>query len=91
MFLLTFYKISIVESINNMPESYVIDDTKEKIGLYVPGTGFEIVSRKILVEDKVDNIIILAHNFKSFIRDSLINQSQFKGNIYVMLPKIEQL
>lgn len=78
-------------NIKNMPDSYIIDDTLEKIGLFVPGTGFEIVSREKLEKDQVTNIIILAHNFKGYIKDSLINKSNFSGNLFVMLPKIKKI
>ena len=75
----------------NMPNAFVIDDTPEKIGKYVPGTGFEIVSRERLKKSQIKNIIILAHNFKEYIRDSLIQDSNFKGRIYIMIPEIIEL
>lgn len=75
-------------TIDNMPDSYVIDDTTEKQGMFVPGTGFEICSRERLQKDPVDNIIILAHNFKDHIIKSL-RKSNFDGNIITMLPNLE--
>ena len=78
-------------NINNMPNSFIIDDTKGKQGLYVPGTGFKIESRDKLLDCKVQNIIILAHNFKEFIHNSLVKESNFKGRTFVMLPEISEL
>ena len=78
-------------NIGNMSDSYVVDDTLEKVGLFVPGTGFEIVNRETLEKDQVKNIIILAHNFKEYIKDSLINKSKFSGKLFVMLPQIEEI
>lgn len=78
-------------NINNMQESFIVDDTKVKQGLYVPGTGFEIVSRDKLIERKIENIIILAHNFSKFISKSLREESNFEGKIYIMLPDIMEL
>ena len=78
-------------NINNMPNSFIIDDTKVKQGLYIPGTGFKIEGRNILTDCEVQNIIILAHNFKEFIYNSLIKDSNFKGRIFVMLPEIKEL
>ena len=78
-------------NIGNMSDSYVVDDTLEKVGLFVPGTGFEIVNRETLEKDQVKNIIILAHNFKEYIKDSLINKSKFSGRLFVMLPHIEEI
>ena len=52
-------------NIGNMSDSYVVDDTLEKVGLFVPGTGFEIVNRETLEKDQVKNIIILAHNLRN--------------------------
>lgn len=75
-------------SIDNMPDSYVIDDTIEKQGLFVPGTGFEICDRKELIKHPVDNIIILSHNFKEYIISSL-RSFGFLGKIIVMIPTIE--
>ena len=71
-----------------MPDSYVIDDTVEKQRLFVPGTGFEICNRQTLIDKPVDNIIILAHNFKDYIVKSL-RESNFEGNIITMFPSIE--
>lgn len=73
---------------NNMPDSYVIDDTLEKQGLFVPGTGFEIFSRHKLKEEPVNNIIILAHNFKDHIIESL-RSFGFRGKIITLLPSIQ--
>lgn len=78
-------------NISNMPDSFIIDDTKVKQGLYVPGTGFKIESRNILIDCEVQNIIILAHNFKEFIHNSLVKESNFRGRIFVMLPEIMEL
>lgn len=76
---------------DNMPKAFVIDDTPEKIGKFVPGTGFEIVSRNRLKRSSIKNIIILAHNFKDYIRDSLIQDSNYEGRIYIMIPEITEL
>lgn len=75
--------------IEEMPNSYVIDDTLGKQGKYIPGTGFEIVSRNRLDQDPVDNIIILAHNFAPYIADTL--RAKFNGNIYTCLPTVQEL
>lgn len=75
-------------SIDDMPDSYIIDDTIEKQGLFVPGTGFKICDRKELIEHPVDNIIILSHNFKEHIINSL-RTFGFLGKIIVIIPTIE--
>lgn len=76
-------------SIESMPKAYVIDDTIEKQGLFVPGTGFEICSRSRLEECPVENIIILAHNFSDYIASSL--RPSFEGNIYTCIPSVTKL
>ncbi len=68
---------------------YVVDDTLEKQGFFVPGTGLEVVSRSRLYADQPDHLIILAHNFRDYIAKSL--RGQFKGKMLTMLPKIEYL
>jgi len=67
--------------------SYVVDDTKEKQGKYVPGTGLKIMDREFLYKDQPENLLILAHNFKDYIIDSL--RPNYKGKILVMIPEVE--
>jgi hypothetical protein len=79
-------------NINNMPDSYIVDDTEAKQGLYIPGTGFKIYSRDKLLKDDVKNIIILPHNFGKHIASSLRYDGNrkviFKGQLITMLPRI---
>jgi hypothetical protein len=69
-------------NVNTMGETVVIDDTIEKQGLYVPGTGFQVVDRSTLKD--YDTVIILAHNFASHIEASL--RKEFDGRIMTLLP-----
>lgn len=66
--------------------SYVVDDTAGKQNKYIPGTELHIKNREYLYNDQPDYLIILAHNFKKHIIDSL--RPKFKGKILVMLPEI---
>lgn len=68
----------------------IIDDTKEKQNMYSPMTGIKIIDRSILKTKNIDNIIILAHNFKDHIAKSLRDYG-FANKIFVMLPTIEEL
>ncbi|MDD5006562.1 MAG: methyltransferase [Candidatus Omnitrophica bacterium] len=65
---------------------FIIDDTPFKQGKFVPGTGLEVVSRDVLKSEKIDYMIILAHNFKDYIMNSLKNQ--YKGKYIIMFPDI---
>ena len=65
----------------------VIDDTDLKQNKFIPGTGIEIKNREYLKKNKVDYILILAHNFKDVIVESL--KGQYDGKFIVMFPKIE--
>jgi len=67
---------------------FIIDDTLEKQGKFVPGTGIEVFSRDILKTKFPDYILILAHNFKDYIIESLRNDG-YKGKIIVMFPEIQ--
>lgn len=67
----------------------VIDDTDLKQGKFIPGTGIEIVNRNILETNPPDYILILAHNFKEYIMESLADV--YKGKFIVLLPEIEIL
>ncbi len=68
---------------------FIIDDTGFKQGKFVPGTGIEVVSREILKTQKPDYLIILAHNFKDYIINSL--KGQYEGKYIVMFPDIKIL
>ena len=39
-------------STENFPNAYVVDDTKNKQGMFIPGTGLEVVTRATLYEDR---------------------------------------
>jgi hypothetical protein len=69
------------------PRAYVVDDTVSKQGLYVPGTGMQIMDRDYLYKNQPDNLIVLAHNFKDHIIKSL--RPYYKGRIITMLPATE--
>lgn len=66
----------------------VIDDTDLKQGKYIPGTGIKICSREYLKNNKVDNILILAHNFKDIIIESLRTEG-YTGKFILLFPEIE--
>lgn len=76
--------------LNSNKINYIIDDTPQKQGMFSPGLGLEIFDRNILKKVPPDNIIILAHNFKSYIAKSLRDYG-YKGKIYVMIPTIEEI
>jgi hypothetical protein len=69
-------------NVNTMGRTVVVDDTVEKQGLYVPGTGFQVVDRSAL--KNYDTVIILAHNFADHIEASL--RKEFDGRIMTLLP-----
>jgi novobiocin biosynthesis protein NovU/D-mycarose 3-C-methyltransferase len=68
---------------------YIVDDTLFKQGKFVPGTGIEVVSREYLKTHQVDYLIILAHNFKDYIINSL--KGQYDGKFIIMFPDIKIL
>lgn len=65
----------------------IIDDTDLKQNKFVPGVGIKISSREYLKNNKVDYILVLAHNFKDSIIKSLKNE--FTGQFIVLFPQIE--
>lgn len=68
---------------------FIIDDTPFKQNKFVPGTGIPVVSREVLKTNKIDYIIILAHNFKDYIMTSL--EGQYDGKFITMFPDIKVL
>jgi hypothetical protein len=73
--------------IDNTIIDCVIDDTDLKQEKYIPGTGIQIHSRDYLKNNKVDYILILAHNFKDVIIETLKND--YKGKFIVLFPNPE--
>ncbi len=73
--------------IDNSMIEFVVDDTVFKQGKYIPGTGIKVVPRDILYQADIDYILILAHNFKDYIIESL--QGKYNGKFIVMFPDIK--
>lgn len=67
--------------------SVVVDDTNLKQGKFIPGTGIQIVNRDYFFKNKVDYVLILAHNFKEEIIKSLKENQQYKGKFIVLFPE----
>lgn len=65
----------------------VIDDTDLKQNKFIPGTGIQIKDRSYLKENKVDYILILAHNFKDVIMESL-RKDGYGGHFIVLFPDL---
>lgn len=68
---------------------FIIDDTPFKQNKFVPGTGIPVVSREVLKTNKIDYIIILAHNFKDYIMASL--EGEYDGKFITFFPDIRIL
>jgi hypothetical protein len=81
------YLNSLGVNIENFPNSYIVDDTKNKQNMFVPGTGFEVVNRDFLYDEQPENLIVLAHNFKDYIIKSL--RPMYKGKIITLLPSFQ--
>jgi 2-polyprenyl-3-methyl-5-hydroxy-6-metoxy-1,4-benzoquinol methylase len=76
--------------IDNTILDVVIDDTDLKQDKFIPGTGIQIKSREYLKDNKVDYILILAHNFKDVIIESLRNDG-YTGNFIILFPTIQTI
>jgi len=63
----------------------VIDDTDLKQGKFIPGTGIQVRGRDYLTQNKVDYILILAHNFRDVIIEDL--KRSYDGNFIALFPK----
>ena len=68
--------------------SYMVDDTLEKQNKYSPGSKLKIMNREFLIKNQPDYLIILAHNFKDYIAQSL-RKDGYNGQILIMLPTIQ--
>jgi len=67
----------------------VIDDTNLKQNKFIPGTGIQIKSRDYLKNHQIDYVLILAHNFKDAIIDSL--KDEYTEKYIVLFPEIKVL
>lgn len=75
--------------INDDMIKFIIDDTPFKQWKFVPGTGIQVVPRTELKNHKIDYMLILAHNFKDYIINSL--KGQYEGKFIIMFPDIKIL
>jgi hypothetical protein len=76
-------------SVDDSIFKFIIDDTPFKQGKFVPGTGLQVLSRDVLSTQKIDYLLILAHNFKDHIIKSLKNE--YSGKFIIMFPDIKIL
>lgn len=76
-------------NLTNKEIPYVIDDTPEKQGRFIPGTGIEVKPRELLNYLDVEYILILAHNFSDHIIKSLREENHYKGKFIILLPEIK--
>lgn len=76
-----------VMGIDNKTVDFIIDDTDIKQNKFVPGTGIQIKGREHLEKFPPDYILILSHNFTSFIMDSL--KDIYNGKYLIFLPEIK--
>ena len=66
---------------------YVVDDTPQKQGKFIPGTALEVVSRESLCADQPDFLVILAHNFRDHIIESL--RGHYRGQCVTLMPSLQ--
>ena len=66
--------------------AYVVDSSPEKQGLFTPGSKFQIVAPKALLNDPVDSIMITAILFQEEILNSLKNEFGFSGKVILLAP-----
>jgi hypothetical protein len=75
--------------LNDSMIKFIVDDTPFKQNKFVPGTGIQVVSREALKTNNIDYLLILAHNFKDYIIESL--KDQYEGKFITMFPDIRIL
>ena len=65
---------------------YIVDQTPEKIGLFSPGTGIQIVQPLQLVTDPPEYLVILSWNFKDEIM-AKCRQFGYEGKFVIPIPQ----
>lgn len=66
---------------------FIVDQTPEKIGMYSPGTGIEVVSMERLKTDAPDYLVILSWNFANEIIEK-VRATGYKGKYVIPIPKL---
>jgi hypothetical protein len=77
-------------TIKNLSDSYIVDDTKNKQNMFVPGTGFEVVTRQRLYKEQPENLIILAHNFNDYIIKTKFLELRASLNFFISLQELKK-
>ena len=70
-------------------DSSVVDDTKIKIGKFMPVSRIPVVDEKFILKHKPDLIIILVWNLKKEVIKKLKYIKKWKGKFVTFIPKLE--
>ena len=75
--------------INTNLISYVVDDTKIKIGKFMPLSRIPVVDEKFILKFKPDLIVILVWNLKKEVMKKLKYIKKWNGKFVTFIPKLE--
>ena len=75
--------------INTNLISHVVDDTKIKIGKFMPVSRIPVVDEKFILKHKPDLIVILVWNLKKEVIKKLKYIKKWKGKFVTFIPKLE--
>ena len=75
--------------INTNLINYVVDDTKIKIGKFMPVSRIPIVSEKFVRKFKPDIIVILIWNLKNDVMRKLNYIRKWNGKFVIFIPKLK--
>ena len=75
--------------INTNLISYVVDDTKVKIGKFMPLSRIPVVDEKFILKFKPDLIVILVWNLKKEVMKKLKYIKKWNGKFVTFIPKLE--
>ena len=75
--------------INESLISHVIDDTKIKIGKFMPVSRIPIVSAKFILKYKPDFVVILVWNLKNEVIKKLKYIKKWHGKFVVFIPELK--
>ncbi len=67
---------------------YIVDQTPEKIGMFSPGTGIEIVDIDRLRLSPPDYLVILSWNFAKEIKEKC-RAAGYKGKFIIPIPEFK--
>ena len=68
---------------------FIVDKSKAKQGLYVPGTDMEVLSTEKIMEKKPDYLFVLCWNIIDEVLKQMGEYKKIGGKLIVPIPSVK--